>query len=136
MSWDAVILRIRGPIRSAKDVAESEYLPLGSPESVVAAIGAVFPAVKWDSPTHAMGSLDYYTGIIFDFHQIETCSWVDVAVSGSCDPIPLLLALANANDWVILDVQSGDFIDPMNPSHRGWRGYRSLVEGIGRAESS
>jgi len=48
MSWDAVILRIRGPIRPAKEVAESEYLSLGSPESVAAAIRSVFPSAEWD----------------------------------------------------------------------------------------
>jgi hypothetical protein len=109
---------------------------LGSLESVAAAIESVFPSIKWDRPTHALASLDGYTGIFFDFGEVETYSWVHVSVSGSCDPIPFLLALATANNWIVLDVQSGDFIDPIDPSRRGWRGYRSLVEGIGRGKSS
>jgi len=136
MSWDAVILRIRGPIRPAKEVAESEYLSLGSPESVAAAIRSVFPSAEWDGPTHAHGSLDEYTGITFDLGQCQGYSCVRVSVSGSRDPIPWLLALANANNWVVLDIQNGDFIDPANPSRRGWLGYRSLVQGIGRGESA
>jgi hypothetical protein len=135
MSWDAVILRIRGPIRPVKEVAESEYLPLGSLESVAAAIQSAFPSAEWDDPTHAHGSLDEYTGIIFDLGECKGYNWVHVSVSGSRDPIPSLLTLANANNWVILDIQSGDFIDPANPSHRGWIGYRSLVQGIGGGKS-
>jgi hypothetical protein len=135
MSWDAVILRIRGPIRPAEEVAESEYLPLGSLESVAAAIQSAFPTVEWDGPTYAHGSLDEYTGITFELHEVEGYSFVAVSVSGSHDPIPPLLALADANDWVIMDIQNGEFIDPANPSHEGWLGYRSLVDGIGEGES-
>jgi hypothetical protein len=68
---------------------------------------------------HAHGSLDEYTGIMFDVHELEGYSCVDVSVSASREPIPSLLALANANNWVILDMQSGDFIDPANPSRQG-----------------
>ena len=135
MSWDAVILRIRGPIRPAEEVAESEYLPLGSLESIAAAIRSVFPSAEWDGPTHAHGSLDEYTGIMFDVHEVEGYSCVHVSVSGSRDPIPSLLALANANKWVVMDIQSGEFIDPANPSRQGWLGYRSLFQGLGRRES-
>jgi hypothetical protein len=136
VSWDAVILRIRGPLRPAETVAESEYLPLGSLESVAAAIRSAFPSAEWDGPTHAHDSLDEYTGIMFDFQEVEGYSFVHVSVSGSRDPIPSLLELANANHWVVLDIQNGDFIDPVNPSRQGWLGYRLLVEGIGRGESA
>ena len=43
MSWDAVILRIRGPFRPAREVAELDYLPLGSFKAVAAAIQSAFP---------------------------------------------------------------------------------------------
>jgi hypothetical protein len=136
MSWDAVILRIRGPLRPAEEVTESEYLPLGSLESVAAAIRSAFPSAEWDSATYAHCSLDKYTAMIFDLQGVEGANCVLVSVSGSRDPIPSLLGLASANNWVILDVQNADFIDPANPSREGWLGYRSLVQGIGRGESS
>ena len=135
MSWDAVILRIRGPIRPAEEVAESEYLPLGSLESVAAAIRAAFPSAEWDDPLHAHCRLDEYTAIIFDLGGVDRSKSVHVSVSGSRDPLPSLLGLVNANNWVILDVQNSDFIDPTNPSRAGWLGYRSLVQGIGRGET-
>jgi hypothetical protein len=135
MSWDAVILRIRGPLRPAVEVAESEYLPLGSLESVAAAIQSAFPSAKWDGPLHSHYSLDKYTAIVFDLQGVESSNCVLVSVSGSRDPIPSLLKLVKTNDWVILDVQNADFIDPANPSHRGWRGYRSLAHGVGRGET-
>jgi hypothetical protein len=37
MSWDAVLFRIRGLLRPAGEVAESDYLPLGSFKAVAAA---------------------------------------------------------------------------------------------------
>jgi hypothetical protein len=136
MSWDAVILRISGPIRPAEEVADSEYLPLGSFESVAAAIRSSFPSTKWDSATYARCSLDKYTAMIFDLQGVEKANCVLVTVSGSGDSIPSLLGLASANNWVVLDVQNADFIDPANPSRQGWLGYRSLVQGIGRDELS
>jgi hypothetical protein len=135
MSWDAVILRIRGPLRPAAEVAESEYLPLGSLESVAAAIQSAFQSAEWDDPMRAYCSLDEFTAILFDLQGVEDSNCVLVSVSGSHDPIPSLLELANANNWVILDVQNSDFINPANPSREGWLGYRSLVEGIGRGET-
>jgi hypothetical protein len=135
MSWDAVILRIRSPLRPAEVVAESEYLPLGSPESVAAAIQSAFPPAKWDDPMHAHCRLDEYTAILFNLEGVESSNCVLVSVSGNRDPIPSLLELANANNWIILDVQNADFIDPADPSCEGWLGYRSVVEGIGRNET-
>jgi hypothetical protein len=66
---------------------------------------------------------------------VEWYNFVLVSVSGSRDPIPPLLALANANGWVVLDIQNSEFIDPANPSREGWLGYRSLVDGISRGET-
>jgi hypothetical protein len=134
MSWDAVILRIRGSIRPAQEVAESEYLALDSLKTVALEIRSAFPSAKFDTPTHAVGTLDPSTGIVFDYHEVPGYSFVHVSVSGSYDPIPSLLAMAQRNNWIILDIQNGDFIDPVNPSRDGWLGYRSLVHGTGGGE--
>jgi hypothetical protein len=104
-------------------------------ENVAAAIRSAFPTAEWDGPTHAHGGLDECTGILFDFHEVEGYNFVHVSVNGTRDPIPLLLGLVNANNWVILDIQNGEFIDPANPSHQGWLGYRSLVQSVGRGEA-
>ncbi|MBO0698149.1 MAG: hypothetical protein J2P46_07130 [Zavarzinella sp.] len=135
MSWDAVILRIRGPLRPAAKVPESDYRPLGSLKSVAAAIRSAFPSVVWEEKTRAHASLDEYTAIEFDFHKRNGYSFLLVSVRGSRDPVPPLLELATANDWVVLDVQNSEFIDPAKPSRAGWRGYRSLVDDIGRGKS-
>jgi hypothetical protein len=135
MSWDAIILRIDGPLRPAAQVAESEYRPLGRPAAVAAAVRAAFPAAEWESPTHARGCLDDYTAISFDLQEVAGYSFVSVSVSGSADPIPSLLGLVRANGWVLLDVQTSEFIDPANPARDGWLGYRSLVDRIGRGDT-
>src|SRR5690606_16527957 len=40
MSWDAVILKIRGDARPIEDVGNDDYLPLGSLQSVAAKVRA------------------------------------------------------------------------------------------------
>ena len=62
MSWDAVIVRIRGPFRPISDVAANDYLPLGALKSVAAAVRAAFPDGEWDSPSHANRELDEHNG--------------------------------------------------------------------------
>ena len=126
MSWDAVLLRIRGPIRPVEDLADEDYQPLGDPESVATAIRAAFPSARWESPTDACYVLDEYTAVRIELKHIVSSNSLHVTVSGPGDPIPALLALTNANGWVILDCQTTEFINPANPSYEGWSGYNSL----------
>jgi hypothetical protein len=63
-------------------VAESAYLPLGSLETVAAAIQAAFSSAKWNDPVHAHCSLDEYTAILFNLEGVESAKCVLVSVSG------------------------------------------------------
>jgi len=130
MSWDAVILRIRGPFRPIADVEEGDFLPLGTNESVAKGIRQAFPAARWHGKTHALCSLDDYTSIEFDLKYVEETKSLHIRVTGSSDPIPSLLSFASAHGWLVLDCQNSDFIDPADPSREGWEGYRWLVEQI------
>jgi hypothetical protein len=112
MSWDAVIVRIRGSYRPIADVAADEYLPLGTLESVAAAIRAAFPDAQWDDSTYAHCELDKYTGMTIDLDSVESSNSVHVRVSGPGNPVPDLLSLANANGWVVIDCSSSEFINP------------------------
>lgn len=124
MSWDAVMLKINGPFRPIEEVADEDYLPLGSLESVAERIRAVFPNAEWSSPTWA---LDYDTGVTIDLEGVESSNSILVSVSGSENPIPHLLALARANDWVVLDCSTTEFLNPDEVSSEGWEGYQSLM---------
>ena len=48
MSWDAVIVRIRGPFRPIAEVDADDYLPLGTLDSVASAVRSAFPDAEWD----------------------------------------------------------------------------------------
>jgi len=126
MSWDAVIVRIRGPIRPITDVAADDYLPLGTLSSVAAAVRAAFPDAEWDSSSHAHRELDEYTGMIVELGQVEASNSVHVSVSGPGNPVPDLLSLANANGWVVIDCSSSEFIDPDIPESQGFAGYKAM----------
>jgi hypothetical protein len=132
MSWDAVIVRIRGPFRPIADVAADDYLPLGTPESVAAAVRAAFPDAKWDDSTCAHRGLDKYTGMTIDLDSVESSQSIHVRVSGPGNPVPDLLSLANANGWVVIDCSSSEFIDPRNSQSDGFAGYKSMWHDLQR----
>jgi hypothetical protein len=126
MSWDAVIVRIRGPFRPIADVAANDYVPLGTLNSVAAAVRAAFPDAEWDSPSHANRELDKYTGMMIELGHVETSNSIHVSVSGPGNPVPDLLSLANANGWIVIDCSSSKFIDPSSLESEGYAGYKAM----------
>jgi hypothetical protein len=127
MSWDAVILKIQGPFRPIEEVADEDYLPIGSIESVAERIRTAFPGAEWSSPTWATWGLDGDTGVTIDLEGVESSNSIVVSVSGSGNPVPHLLALARANDWVVLDCSTTEFLNPDVGSSEGWEGYQSVM---------
>jgi hypothetical protein len=111
MSWDVAIVRIRGKLRPIKEVEEEDYLPLGEPKKVRAALSTAFPSAEWSNPISAT-----YVGpdfeIEIDFDGVESGDTIVLHVHGSGDPIPSILKLTEANGWLAVDCSSGEFIDP------------------------
>ena len=132
MSWDAVIVRIRGPFRPISDVAANDYLPLGALNSVAAAVRAAFPDAEWDSPSHAHRELDEHTGMIIELGNVETSNSIHVSVSGPGNPVLDLLSLAKANGWIVIDCSSSEFIDPASLASEGFAGYKAMWHDIQR----
>ena len=129
MSWDAVLLRIKGKLRPIEELDDADYLPLGKRKDVLAAIAAAFPAAEWDSP----GQLIYSRGdlsIEFNPNGKSAVDSVIVEVRGDGDPITPLLDLAKSNGWAVLDASTSEFIDPDQPSDEGYGGYRQLLRGV------
>jgi hypothetical protein len=125
MSWDVVILKIRGEFRPIEEVEEGDFLPLGELEAVQGAVRSAFPAAEWSNPTWAV-----YLGPDFEFeidlNNVESSNSVHLFVHGTGDPIPSLLGLTEANGWLMLDCSTGEFLDPKNPSYEGWEGFKDL----------
>jgi hypothetical protein len=126
MSWDAVIVRIRGSFRSIADVAADDYLPLGTLGSVTAAVRVAFPDAEWDSATYAHRILDKYTAMMIELSHVETSHSIHISVSGPGNPVPDVLSLANANGWLVVDCSSSEFINPRCTESDGFAGYRSM----------
>jgi hypothetical protein len=138
MSWDAVIVRIRGSFRPIADVAADEYLPLGTLDSVASAVRIAYPDAEWDSPTYAHRGLDKYTGMTIDLGSVETSHSIHISVSGPGNPVPDLLSLASANGWVVVDCSSSEFVNPHRAESDGFVGYKSMwhdvQKDVGRSE--
>ena len=140
MSWDPVIVRIKGTFRPVTETVDEDYELLGSAEFVRDAINAAFPSTEWSNPTWAV-----YSGRDF---QIEfsvqpkndvpggPIPWLLLHVHGRGDVISALLKLCNRHGWLVVDTSAGAFIDPMNPSYESWQGFQDLVaRGMRDAES-
>ncbi len=90
VSWDAVILRIRGPLRPLAKVAEDDFLPFGTLESVTAAVRVAFPDAQWNKPTYAFCVLDRWTAMMIELCHVESSHSIHVTVSGPGNPVPKL----------------------------------------------
>lgn len=127
MSWDVALVKIRGGIRPVVEVETDDYVSLGEPDSVRAAINAALAGTEWSTPDAAV-----YTGpafeMEFDLESLVSGNTVLLHVHGSGDPFPSLMKLANANGWLAVDCATGEFLDPHNPSTEGWDGYKSVVD--------
>ena len=128
MSWDAVLLKVRGKFRPVEEVDEADYLPLGKRKDVLAAIRSAFPAAKRGGPARLL-CVDGDLSIEFTPTGGDTVDSVLLEVRGEGDPITPLVGLAKQNKWVLLDASTSAFIDPANPSAEGYEGYRGLVTG-------
>jgi hypothetical protein len=111
-----------------EDVADEDYLPLGTAESVAEAIRAAFPGAQWSGPTSAIWALDEDTAVMINFADVESTNAIQVSVSGTGNRIPHLLALANANAWVVLDCATTEFLSESDSATEGWAGYQSLLQ--------
>jgi hypothetical protein len=124
MSWDMVIVKIRGDLRPIAQVKSDDYVPLGPLQVVQAAIRTAFPSARWSSPTWVVYSgKDSTSGkelaIEFSLDGGDSHNAVALHAHGPGDPVPSLLRLTEPNGWLIVDCSSGQFIDPTNPSYEG-----------------
>ncbi|MEA2734303.1 MAG: hypothetical protein QOE14_754 [Humisphaera sp.] len=129
MSWDAILLRIKGKPRPIEEVDDDQYLPLGSRKDVLAAIMVAFPEAKWETPTQLFHH-DGDVSIEFVLQGRNPVDSVTLEVRGEGDPITPILKLAKSNRWVVLDTSTSEFMDPGDPSPEGYEGYRKLVRGV------
>jgi len=116
MSRDVALVKIRGDFRPIGEVKSEDYLPLGDPDAVRAAIRSAFPSAKWDKPTWAV-----YLGPDFEIEisleSLESGNTVILMIHGAGSPIPSLLRLTQATGWLAVDCSTGEFIDPEDPDY-------------------
>lgn len=116
MSWDLVL-------------QHADAHPLGEADSVRALISSVHPAVDWSDP--AWGTLDSgHWSIELNIGDSPIVHSIMLHVRGSGDPLPAIAALCTKTGWDVLDLSSGELLDPRDPSPRGWVEFQAFRDGI------
>jgi hypothetical protein len=126
MSWDAMI--IKGPPPSNKEFNSEGYKPplMGQAAEVRKRISTVLGGTDWSDPSNGVfqsGSCHFVFALSGD-DQIEN---IDVEVTGSSDPLPILAMLCKQNDWALLDMQTVEWIDLSSSSSKSWVEFQKAV---------
>ncbi len=127
MSWDIFAFKVKDyPPQS--EVKPEDRIPLGTMVQVREQVERHLE-VEWGGHFWC-----YYYGEGFTL-EINIGSWdseddevidsVSIEVRGGGDPIPTLLQLAAANRWALLDLATGQLIDPQAPSDAGWKAFQA-----------
>jgi hypothetical protein len=132
MSWDVMVLNYAGKPPLDGDLRADDAQPLGPADTVRAAITRHLPGVDWSNPTWGLYedqgfSIEFNTG---DKTPIDS---IMLHVRGNGDPLPALVAFANPNGWSLFDCTTGEFLDAMNPSSRGWHEFRDFRDRVAQS---
>jgi hypothetical protein len=128
MSWDVVVLKIRGRCPpSPEELQDNDCLPLGSARDVRKWISTRLSGVDWSDPTCGLYEHDGLW-IEFDVGNDDPINSMMLRVRGSGDAISAIMAVTSPKRWSALDCSTSDFLNPENPSPAGWLGFQALRE--------
>jgi hypothetical protein len=126
VSWDVFITKERVPLGSDEP---PNAAPLGSSDSVRAAVVRSLPETDWSDP--AWGVLEGQGwSIEFNLGKDAPVMSFMLHVRGGGDPISAIARLCADNDWHALVLSAGDYIDLRAPSDAGWRSFQGFREGV------
>jgi hypothetical protein len=88
------------------------------------AISAVVHEMDWSDP--AWGTLEGAGfSIEFSIERVGPATHIMLHVRGSSDPISPIVAICGKHSWRALDTVTGEGLDPLNPSRKGWDDFRA-----------
>ena len=129
MSWDVYVMNYRGnpPAEITEDMPPPAVM--GSSADVRSMIDAHLGGVDWSDPAWGVFDGD---GFSFEFNMREESQrdGFMVHVRGGGDAVAALLAFSVPNGWSVLDMSTGGFIDPDDPSNEGWEKFQAYRDQV------
>jgi hypothetical protein len=125
MSWDVIMFRIRGGLRSIEQIEESDFLPLGDAKEVRTAVSRVLPEVDWSGRPYGRYYGDGFS-IEVGVDDKDVIDSMMLHVFGGGGAVTMIARLASANGWAAFDCSAGEFIDPANPSDASWVHFQQV----------
>ena len=131
MSWDIMVCNYNGsPPKKFEDLPDDpEPDSLGSADNVRRSISQNLPGVDWSDPTWGTYDSDEFS-IEFNTGDEDPMNSIMLHVRGSGDPIAAILRFANPNKWSLMDLSTGEYLDPENPSQEGWKNFQDLRDNV------
>ena len=127
MSWDVMVCNYNGsPPKDFENLSDDHKPdPLGPASTIRKSISQSLPGVDWSDPTWGIYDGDEFS-IEFNTGAEDPINSIMLHVRGSGDAITALLQFANPNKWSLLDFSTGEFLDPENPSQKGWEDFQAF----------
>lgn len=131
MSWDLMVFNFYGsPPNKFDDLPDDhKHNPLGSAGTVRKSISQYLPGVDWSDPTWGIYDGDEFL-IEFNTGEGDPVDSIMLHVRGGGDAIAAMLQFANPNKWSLLDLSTGEFLDPENPSQKGWENFQATRDKV------
>lgn len=128
MSWDVSIFRFARQYASVEEIPEDETpLPLAPREEVHRAVTEFFPGTNWKDP--AWGQFDSTFGSVeFNIGKEDPVGSFMLHVRASNEIVAPILAMCRAQNWLALDLSTGEFLNAsVDPTAglEGWRAFRN-----------
>jgi len=129
MSWDVLILNFHGaPPNDFQSMRDDQVPdPLGPADAVRDSIAKALPDFEWQGTGWAHYRGDGFS-IEFNFSDEDPIRSMMLHVRGSGDAVAAIMRFANPNNWSVLDLSTGSFMDPEDPSTEGWEGFQAFRE--------
>ena len=126
MSWDVMVCNYySSPPDNFEDLpADHKPDSLGSAGMVRKSISRHLPGVDWSDPTWGIYDGDELS-IEFNTGDEDPIDSIILHVRGGGDAIATMLQFANPNKWSLLDLSTGKYLDPENPSQEGWESFQA-----------
>ena len=126
MSWDVMVCNYNGsPPRDLENMPdEHKPEPLGQATTVRMSISQSLPGVDWSDPTWGIYDGDEFS-IEFNTGDEDPIHSIMLHVRGGGDAIAAMLQFANPNKWSLLELSTGELLDPENPSQKGWEDFQA-----------
>ena len=129
MSWDVYVMDYGGNPPEVLDADTPEPAVMGTAADVRSMIDAHFKGVDWSDPSWGIFDGDGFS-FEFNMRDEDEKQGFMVHVRGGGDAISGLLAFSVPNRWSVLDISTGAFIDPNDPSNEGWKKFQAYRDQV------